>query len=75
MATPHLDGKKCGVILEVMESAEIKIILGIVIGNIACNFAKCCNIIRKLTVFSKLTEQVAEDASEIFVTRIGKEAS
>ena len=55
--------------------SEIEIFLSVVVGDIACDFTESSDIIREFVVFCKLAEQVAEYASEIFMTRVGEEAS
>ena len=58
-----------------MVSAEIEIILCVAVGNVGNNSAQRFNIVRELSVFNKLAEQLTENTSEIFVTSVGKEAS
>ena len=48
-----------------------KVGYGIVIGNILNHFAQCLHVARVLSIFHPSSDQVAQDASEIFMPCIG----
>lgn len=54
---------------------KLEIAFCIVVGNVSYNFGQGIHVRGELTVFYPGADQVAEDAAEVLMSGVGKEAS
>lgn len=58
-----------------MSNIKLKIVLRVVIGDILYNLGENVIIFGEFSVFHPVADEIAEDASEVFVSCVGQETS